>query len=58
VHAPLQIPALAVLHGSGAELNVNKLAHFPQLTPGPAEGGPGPRATFSERAAGRRTMRK
>ncbi len=58
VHAPLQIPALAVLHGSGAELKVNKLAHFPQLTPGLAEGGPGPRATVSERAAGRRTMRK
>ena len=38
VHAPLQIPALAVLHGSGAELKVDKLTHFPQLTPGPAEG--------------------
>jgi hypothetical protein len=33
VHAPLQIPALAVLHRSGAETKVDKLAHFSQLTP-------------------------
>jgi len=40
VHAPLQVPALAVLHGNGAELKVNKLAHFPQLTSGRVKGRP------------------
>ena len=53
VHAPLQVPALAVLHGSGAELKVDKLAHFPQLTPGQAEGRPGPAAVRAGRPAGR-----
>ena len=40
VHAPLQVPGLAVLHGCRAELKVDKLTHFSQLTPGRAEGWP------------------
>jgi len=38
VHAPLQVPALAVFHGCRAELTVDKLAHFSQLTPGRGQG--------------------
>ena len=62
VHAPLQIPALAVLHGSGAEAKIDKLTHFPQFTSGRAAGLPDPpRGQHPDgadsAAAGRRTMR-
>ena len=54
VHAPLQVPALAVLHGNGAEVKVDKLAHFSQLTPGRATAG---RAGAARVAGSRRRHR-
>src|SRR6266566_1349334 len=36
MHAPLQVPGLAVLHRGGAELKVEEVTHFSQLTPGQA----------------------
>jgi len=33
MHAPLQVPGLAILHRDGAELKVEKITHFPQFTP-------------------------
>jgi hypothetical protein len=66
MHAPLQVPALAVLHGCRAELKVDKLAHFSQLTPGRAADSPGSaqgrrlpaRPARSSLAAGGGTMRR
>jgi hypothetical protein len=59
VHAPLQVPGLAVLHGSRAELKVGKLTHFSQLTPGRPKGwpvsaqrAPAPRAASPQSAGG------
>jgi len=52
VHAPLQIPAFAVLHGSGAEVKVDKLTHFAQLTRGQAAAGPGRFTGSPARGAG------
>jgi hypothetical protein len=34
MHAPLQVPGLAVLHRDSAELKVEEVTHFPQFTPG------------------------
>ena len=47
VHVSLQVPALAVLHGSGAEVKVGELTHFSQLTPGRTAGRPGPRTAWA-----------
>ena len=59
VHAPLQFPGLAVLHASGAEVKVDKLTHFSQLTPGRPKGwpvsaqrAPAPRAARPQSAGG------
>jgi hypothetical protein len=59
VHASLEVPGLAILHGSRAELKVGKLTHFSQLTPGRPEGwpvsaqrAPAPRAAGAQPAGG------
>jgi hypothetical protein len=34
MHAPLQVPGLAVLHRDSAKLKVEEVTHFSQFTPG------------------------
>jgi hypothetical protein len=58
VNASLQVPAFEVIDGGGADVKVDKLAHFSQPTSGRADGGHtgGAQTALRWRAAARGTI--